>query len=160
MTKSLIIGYGNVDRQDDGIAWHILVACAKKLDLEGPFSYEEGFPLFDGQVQLIYSLQLMPEMAEEAAQYDRVVFVDAHTGAVPEEIHVETVSGQFQSSPLTHHFTPQSCISLVRTLYHANPQAILVSVRGYEFKFSHELSARTASLVEPACREIMNFLGE
>ena len=37
MDKTLVIGYGNVDRQDDGAAWHILARLAKQLsELERP----------------------------------------------------------------------------------------------------------------------------
>lgn len=157
--ETLIIGYGNVDRQDDGIAWHTLVACANQLGFSGPFVFEEGFPEeMEGPVDFMYNLQLLPEMAEAVAKYPKVVFVDAHTGAVPEEVHVETVFSAFQSSPLTHHFTPQSCLSLAETIYEGRTNAILVSIRGYEFEFTHQLSNRTASLIEPALEKIMEFV--
>lgn len=153
----LIIGYGNPDRQDDGIAWHILKRCAERLGLEAPPSYEEGFPGYDGPVQFIFSLQLMPEMAEDVAKHDKVVFVDAHTGAIPDDLHIEEVSAAFQSSPLTHHFTPQSCLSLAASLYGAAPQALLISARGYYFQFTHELSPATEALIEPAVEKILAF---
>jgi Ni,Fe-hydrogenase maturation factor len=31
MNKVLIIGYGNPDREDDGVAWHILQGVAERL---------------------------------------------------------------------------------------------------------------------------------
>ena len=46
MKKSLIIGYGNPDREDDGVAWHILRALTVKLGLFSPSSYEDEFPEF------------------------------------------------------------------------------------------------------------------
>ena len=30
--KTLIIGYGNVDREDDGVGWHILKNLADRID--------------------------------------------------------------------------------------------------------------------------------
>jgi len=34
--KTLIIAYGNRDREDDGAAWHILDKLAQQLELETP----------------------------------------------------------------------------------------------------------------------------
>lgn len=34
--KTLIIAYGNRDRQDDGAGWHILADCAASFNLTAP----------------------------------------------------------------------------------------------------------------------------
>ena len=44
MKKILLLGYGNPDREDDGVAWHILRALAVKMGLPAPDSYEDDFP--------------------------------------------------------------------------------------------------------------------
>ena len=76
MKKTLIIGYGNLDRQDDGVAWHVLAAIA------GHYGYtdfeDEQEHLTENQYpHLLFDLQLMPEMAETIRDYERVLFVDA-----------------------------------------------------------------------------------
>ncbi len=43
LAKALILGYGNVDRQDDGAAWHILVGLCRKLGRPVPGSPDDEF---------------------------------------------------------------------------------------------------------------------
>jgi hydrogenase maturation protease len=158
LKKTLIFGYGNPDRQDDGVAWHVLAALAKRLGLQAPATFDEVFPSSNGVPDLLYDLQLTPDLAEIVAGYQRVCFVDAHTGDISDEIRVVKVKSEYQPSPLTHHFTPASCLAITQTLYHKNPEAILVSVRGYEFGFSSLLSERTRPLVAQAVERIWDWL--
>jgi hydrogenase maturation protease len=152
--KSLVLGYGNLDRQDDGIAWHILVNLASRFGFPVPEKVEDVFPIYGNNLGLVFTLQLMPEIAEQIAAYERVCFVDAHTGNVPHEINIMDVRGEFQTSPFTHHTTPSTCLALSETLYASSPEAILISVRGYEFGFDRSLSSRTMQLVPTAVQAI------
>jgi Ni,Fe-hydrogenase maturation factor len=68
------------------------------------------------------------------------------------------ISAQFQASPFTHHMTPETCLSLSQALYGKAPEAVLVSVRGYQFGFENTLSARTAELAEIAVNQIWQWL--
>jgi hydrogenase maturation protease len=156
--NTIIIGYGNPDREDDGVAWHILAALTARLGEPVPDLYVDGFEPQGKPVDFMFRLQLMPELAETISEYDRVCFVDAHTGAVPEEVHVAELSAQFQASPFTHHMTPETCLSLSQALYGKAPQAMLVSVRGYAFGFAHTLSPRTAELADDAVNRIWQWL--
>ncbi len=157
MKRALLIGYGNPDREDDGVAWHILRALTVKMGLPAPTSYEDEFPQ-NAQIDFAFYLQLTPEMAEEIAAYDYVCFLDAHTGAIPEPVRLIDVESDFQRSPFTHHLTPQSLISICETLYQKKPEAALLSVRGYRFLFTRELSAETTALVPEAVRLIEAWL--
>ena len=60
------------------------------------------------------------------------------------ELSIRSLEPAFQRSPFTHHLTPDSLLSFAQTLYGRAPQAILVSIRGYHFGFSQELSPETA----------------
>lgn len=157
MKKTLIIGYGNIDRQDDGLAWHILLDVAQHFDHSG-FEIEQEFFEFDKLPHLLFELQLMPELAEMIRNYDQVIFVDAHTGTVEQEINWTTIQPQYKPSAFTHHMSPETCLSLTQTLYGATPAAILVSVRGYEFGFGDQLSQRSAQLAREASAMIINWL--
>ena len=157
MKKLLIIGYGNPDREDDGVAWHIQHALIQKLGLPAPDSYEDEFPQVE-QIDFSFYLQLTPEMAEEIAAYEYICFLDAHTGNIPEEVRLIDVKSDFQRSPFTHHLTPQSLISICETLYGRKPEAALLSVRGYQFLFSRQLSNETAALVPQAVELIWEWL--
>ena len=149
MKKLLLIGYGNPDREDDGVAWHILRALTVKLGLPVPESYEDEFPESD-QIDFAFYLQLTPEMAEDISTYEHVCFIDAHTGSIPEPVRLIDVESEFQHSPFTHHLTPQSLMSMCETLYERKPDAALVSVLGYRFLFTRQLSDETAQLVPQA----------
>ena len=152
-----MIGYGNPDREDDGVAWHILRALTVKLGLESPESYEDEFP-DSALIDFAFYLQLTPEMAEEISAYEYVCFVDAHTGNIPEPVRLIDVQSEFQHSPFTHHLTPQSLLSMCETIYEKKPDAALLSVLGHRFLFTRQLSDETARLVPPAVELIWDWL--
>ena len=159
MKPLLIIGYGNPDREDDGVAWHILRVLAIKLGLDAPESYEDelpGSPLID----FAFYLQLTPEMAEDISDYEYVCFIDAHTGNIPEPVRLIHVESEFQRSPFTHHLTPQSLLSMCETFYGKKPDAALLSVFGHHFLFSRQLSEETAALVPIAVELIWDWIIE
>jgi hydrogenase maturation protease len=157
--NALIIGYGNPDREDDGVAWHILQALALKMGLPAPTSYEDEFSEND-KIDFAFYLQLTPEMAEDIARYDYVCFVDAHTGNIPESVRLISVESDFQRSPFTHHLTAQSLMSICETLYDKKPDAALLSVLGYQFLFSRQLSENTSELVPQAIDLLWKWLSD
>ena len=157
MKKLLILGYGNPDREDDGVAWHILRATTIKLGLLPPESYEDEFPE-SPQIDFAFYLQLTPEMAEDVAVYEYVCFIDAHTGNIPEPVRLVDVESEFQNSPFTHHLTAQSLMSMCETIYRKKPDAALLSVLGHRFLFSRELSQETAALVPQAVKLIWDWM--
>lgn len=157
LQKTLLLGYGNPDRQDDGIAWHILAAVAEHFHYPVPASWEEGFEpsALHPNLELLFTLQLTPEMADIIPMYKKIIFVDAHTGRVPEDVHLEEINPVFQGSPFTHHLTPATLCYLSNSLYGVMPEAILVSARGFEFGFSHSLSNFAANLLNTAVSTIL-----
>ena len=157
MKKLLLIGYGNPDREDDGVAWHILRALTQKLGLPAPDSYEDEFPDHTS-IDFAFHLQLTPEMAEDISEYEHVCFIDAHTGNITESVRLIDVESEFQNSPFTHHLTPQSLMSMCETIYKKKPDAALLSVLGYRFLFTGQLSEETASLVPQAVDLIWDWM--
>ena len=157
MKKALLIGYGNPDREDDGVAWHILRAVVRKLGLSAPDSFDDEFPE-DPRLDFAFHLQLTPEMAEDINAYEYVCFLDAHTGNIPEPVRLIPVESEFQHSPFTHHLTPQSLLSMCEALYGRKPEATLLSVLGHRFLFSRQLSQATAELVPEATELIAEWL--
>ncbi len=142
--RTLLIGYGNLDRQDDGVAWHVLNALSHQLGKDVVESEDDLTDTASGDtIDLLYVLQLTPELAETLTRYERVCFIDAHTENIPHEVNFSVVKGEFQPSPFTHHMSPGTCLSICQTLYHHSPEAILVSIRGYEFGFVASLSSLT-----------------
>lgn len=168
LSKNLIIGYGNPDREDDGVAWHILKSLALHFGCGDPNTFNGN--LFDIDLcapqhrddvpDLQLELQLMPEVSETLAEYDKVCFVDAHTGALAHDLNVEHIAPRAQNSPFTHHLTPEMCLHLAQTAFGRAPKAITVSVRGYKFGFVHALSPQTAQLADEAVQTIIAWIKE
>lgn len=158
MANILIIGYGNPDREDDGIAWHLLRRLAEHLGRPGPGPDNDGLDELGRSPDLVFVLQLLPEIAETLASYDYACFIDAHTGAYEEAIRFEPIEAAFQPSPFTHHLTPKTCLTLAQALYGHAPEGLVVSVRGYQFGFANTLSPETASLADQAFERIVAWL--
>jgi hypothetical protein len=60
----LIIGYGNPDREDDGVAWHILAALSAAWVCQCPIYIQKGLNPRENRNDFMFRLQLMPELAE------------------------------------------------------------------------------------------------
>lgn len=160
MDKTLIIGYGNPDREDDGVAWHILQGVAEHLGRTALDVETGGLDQLGQSPDLLFVLQLTPDLAELIANYNYVCFIDAHTGDYPEDLRLDFIAAGYQTSPFTHHMTPETCLKLAETLFGHKPQAIVVSVRGHQFGFSHTLSNQTALLAKEAIEQITSWLNQ
>ncbi len=158
ISNTLIIGYGNADRQDDGAGWHILKRLAERLGQDVPDEPGEGIDVDSDIVDLRFILQIYPELAETISHYDRVCFIDAHTADIPEEVSWIELEPEYEKSPLTHHMSPKTVLSISAAIYKRVPEAILVSVRGFSFQFERTLSPKTAALVEKAERRIWAWI--
>lgn len=159
MTAStLIFAYGNADRQDDGAGWHILRNLAKRLGKTVSDDPGDAIEVESDRVDLMFDLQIYPELAEIIASYARVCFVDAHTADIPEQIAWIQLEPGYEKSPLTHHMSPQTVLSIAETMYDEVPEAILVSVRGFHFEFERSLSPQTAALAEEAAQRIWDWI--
>ncbi len=135
----------------------MLSGIAKKLGFETSDSWEDPLPS-TSEIDFNFNLQLTPEIAEDLTAFDRICFVDAHTGKIPTNIQVVHISPEYQTSPFTHHLTPEMLLSMCASMYNKAPEAILISVRGYQFGFETELSSFTSSLVNEAVERAVGWL--
>lgn len=156
--KTLLVGYGNPDREDDGVAWHILRGVANYFGLTIPEPLDEDLIKVDEKLHFLFDLQLIPEMTYDMAQYSRICFVDAHTGALKNDLNIQKLDRKFQNSPLTHHMTPQTILSILDQTFNHKPEAILVSVRGFQFGFENFLSPKTKKLATEAIERISQWI--
>ena len=160
MKKSnIIIGYGNPDRGDDGVAYYIIQNfLSKKNDyLDQEIFSQEIIPL-NSSTDIWFNLQLVPEIAEFMGSYHHAIFIDAHTSEIAEEIQVEKLSADFQYSPFTHHITPQTCLALTKQMHGVVPISYLVSILGNNFGFDNTLSSSTKLLADKAILKINQLL--
>ena len=159
-SDTLVIGYGNADRQDDGVGWHVLKALAERVGVSVPEDPGASIEVESETVDLMFILQIYPELAEDISHYKRVCFVDAHTSDIAEESAWVKLSPEYEKSPLTHHMSPKTVLSISATIYDRVPEAILVSVRGFHFEFERELSPRTTALAKEATERIWQWIND
>jgi hydrogenase maturation protease len=159
--KTLVVGIGNPSRSDDAVGLYIINAINRRLGrrlIGEEVAFRGGEVSTDGRVGTIFVQQLGPEIADVVKDYDLAIFVDAHTGAYAEEIMEQEVSPAYGVSAFSHHLEPGAVLALVQMLYGRTPHALAVSVRGYDFEFSSELSEATRSLAEQVIDKIMGII--
>lgn len=158
--RKLIIGYGNIDRQDDGVAWHVLDRLLEQLGHPPVDPFEQPAIECSPWLTILYALQLTPEMAELIAKFDQVCYVDAHTGAIKEPLHVEKLIAENVNSPFTHHLPPAASLYLAQTIINKQIDGLLVSIQGHEFGFDRSLSPTTSELAEQAIIMIFDWINK
>jgi hydrogenase maturation protease len=131
--KTLIIGYGNSLRGDDGAG--PLVARAF-----GPGA--------------IAANQLTPELAEPIASAGLVIFVDADATLEPGNVRRVDVCASSDDGPLEHHASPANLLRIAADVYGATPRAVLISIGGEEFGLRQGLSSPARVAVEKAIQEV------
>jgi hydrogenase maturation protease len=165
MVGTLVIGYGNVYREDDGVAYEVIVALRRRLGQE-PLDEEEidleqlSQKSDTGTAAVLHSTfvpQLAPDLLDVAAEYGRLVFVDAHVQPEAEDLECSAVQPEYAAAAFTHHMTPAMFLALLQTLYHREVAGFAVSIRGHSFDFRRGLSAAAQALVEPAVEEILEL---
>jgi hydrogenase maturation protease len=157
--RVLVIGYGNPSRQDDGVGLAVVNGLRA---LMGQVPLEEGDDGFDDlghDLDTLFLQQLSPELAETLVDYDHVVLVDAHFGIYPELVHRTELDPQIEAAIVSHHFKPGTLLALAQQLYGRAPTAELVSVRGFAFDFTSELSPETAAGVAQVIEELATRFG-
>ena len=158
MSKSLVIGFGNIDRADDGIAYHIINALRRHLGQGALDEESTGLEDLNSKIDTVFLSQLTPELIDILTGYELIVFVDAHVDECLEPLHCEPVRLDSESTVFSHHITPAMLLVLLEALHHIEPVAYLVSLHGYDFDFHRELSPKVQSLIEPAVSKILELL--
>ena len=139
--STLIIGYGNQSRRDDGVGWFVIDQLA-------------ALNLPDVKLETAHQLEI--EVAETISHYDAVVFVDAAIPESPQAILRSKVTPTFQSHAVAHYLTPGDVLELCQALYQREPKAVLFSIRGRDFNFGTTLTPE----VEQAACEVVKQIAE
>jgi hydrogenase maturation protease len=142
----LVIGYGNAQRGDDGLAWRV-------LDSLGTTQAPPGVP----PLHLRYAHQLTPELAEPASRARAVIFVDARADAAPGAVSCELVTPGAGTAPLTHSVSPQAVLLYAERLFGHVPRAAAITVGGTSFDLGDELSLEVLRAIPKATRRIRSL---
>jgi hydrogenase maturation protease len=152
----LVCGFGNLYRRDDGAGRAVVNEVRKQLGHAPLAPLDDGFDDLGRTIDTVMLHQLVPEMAEIIADYDLVIFVDAHVADLFQLLHEEYVAPAHCSATFVPHQThPATMLQLAEKMYGHAPQAMMLSLRGHDFDFGEGLSPETLSLVPLAVNRIM-----
>jgi hydrogenase maturation protease len=127
MPHTLIIGYGNPLRGDDGFGWHAALRLREIIQ--------------DAGIEILAVHQLTPELMDAISRARRVIFIDAAVGEDAGKLTVtalETTGGP--AAVFTHFATPAALLEGARSLYGAKPEGLLITVVGLDFELGEKLS--------------------
>ncbi|MGD9493952.1 MAG: hydrogenase maturation protease [Bacteroidales bacterium] len=148
MKKTLIYGYGNPGRMDDGIG-------KRFVDLIDNWIAEE-------KIENIFTdcnYQLNIEDASIISEYDAVVFVDASIVEDVENFRLEKVEPNDATIEFTMHAVSTAfVVDLCRKMYNKIPEAWVLHVRAYEFEFSEEMTPKAVENMLDAFAFLKDFL--
>jgi len=157
MSRMLVVGFGNMYRRDDGVGYAVVNALHESL-YGTPFDADDdGLDRLGRDVDLVVLHQLVPDLADIVADYDLVVFVDAHVEHLPEPIREENIRPLYRPGIVTHQLHPASLLALARDLYQREPRCVLLSIRGHDFDFGVGLADETASYVPRVVDRILQL---
>lgn len=139
----LVIGIGNPLRGDDGVG-ALLAEQAAVLTAADPA----------GPVAVRSVQQLTPELAEELARLDAVLFIDAWlapVGAVPQLQPLSPLGAASDgASGGSHRLEPATLLALSQALYGRPPAAHGLLVPGHGFEHGTALSAELQAALPQA----------
>jgi hydrogenase maturation protease len=119
----LVIGIGNTLRRDDGL---------------GPWLAEQIAAWRLPAVAICSVHQLTPELVEEIAKHERVLFLDAC--ASDDRSRIVKVHPSIGANQLGHALSPGDLLSLTDRLGLRRPRAWMATVLGADFGFGEGLS--------------------
>jgi hydrogenase maturation protease len=141
---TLIIGYGNPLRSDDGLGWYAADHLIRTIRNE--------------HIRVIQCHQLTPELAEDISRADRVVFIDACIGDMPGKLICQNIAPDFLSENiLLHHLTPPMLLACVNVIYKKCPEAIVFSIIGKSFECGDTLSPEVQQAFDSLIYAINNL---
>jgi hydrogenase maturation protease len=122
--RTLVIGFGNPGRRDDGLG-PLLAESAAGWDLPG--------------VEALSDYQLNIEHAADVAEADLVIFIDAaREGESPYSFYRAQPKAQAYFS--THALEPENVLETCREVYGKLTPAFVLAVRGETFEMGEGLS--------------------
>ncbi len=146
MATTLIIGYGNSTRGDDGIGWIAAERLAEEMS--------------NPDVRILACQQLMLELAPELSEVDRVILIDAVRDRAAGRVRVERIKPTVSApEPFSHQLDPVTLVECTRTLYDRCPETWLVTVGGESFGFNDKLSASVAAAVPEVLARVRELVG-
>jgi len=134
--NTLIVGYGNALRGDDGAGF--LAAELLRDRIHRP------------DIEILSQHQLLPELMEPISRASRVIFIDASVSGRAGKVHRIPLRPAPACARVTHHATPEALLAGAQSLYGHTPEATLYTIPGRNFQVGQELT--------PSVRRAVNEL--
>ncbi len=150
MKRTLVIGYGNPLRGDDGFGPVVAQYFSDR--------HADSLPY----VETLIAQQLTLDLAAEIAAYDQVIFVDAAAVGEQAGLWMRLLPYERLESkqpPFTHHATIDEVLFAVKALYDGQPEVRLLTVVGQYFDAGPRLSEGVQQLVKPAVEMLIACVG-
>ena len=141
----LVIGYGNSLRSDDGAGQ---IVANKIAEWKLP------------RVKSLAVHQLTPELAENIAQADTVIFIDAilTDAENPGSVQIREIEAADVNSSLGHSCDPRSLLAMSQILYDKDVKAYWVLIPAINFDFGEEFSCVTKREIEIALSKVKQII--
>ena len=140
--RTLVLGIGNSLRRDDGIGPAVVRALQQRQ-----------LP----NAQLLVVHQLTPELAEDMAAADQVVFVDAALGT-PSLRMAPVEPAASAAQPLVHFADPASLVAFTQQQFGHAPRAWVVGVPAYDLGYGEGFSTETQAQMNAAIEAVSRIL--
>ena len=126
LRSTLIIGYGNRSRGDDGVGYRAAELLRERLA--------------GAEAEILAVHQLTPELMEPISRARRVVFIDAAAEGRPGEIRRQELTVSPAPATFTHQSTPAALLAGAAALYGSSASGVLYSIAGESFAYGEQLT--------------------
>ena len=139
----LVVGYGNVTRQDDGAGVHV---AERIRNLSLP------------RVTVWTCHQLNLELLEDMDPFSTIILIDAgqqEETVVLRQINIPTHGGRLSSS---HHMSPEFLARMALTLYHRVPRLFVCSIQAEQFALNESIRPQLEPKLRQAEELVLNLI--
>ena len=142
--RTLLIGYGNPTRSDDGAG----IVAAEEIEKES----------FEG-LEVRTSQQLHVDLVEDFSGFKRIILIDASVSGP--EVSLRRIKPSAEGTMASsHHLGPGLLLKLSEITKMGSPELYLCTVRGECFDFGDKLSEKVLKRVQTAVEKIKALIKE
>jgi len=142
----LVYGYGNPGRMDDGLGIRLAEMIEK-------YCKEKGLDI----VEIDTNYQLNIEDAYALKDKQMVIFADASMEMI-EDYTFKPIEPSSRTEFTMHSVSPAFILHLCDEIYHHQPKAYLLQIKGYEWELKETLTEKGNKNLEKAFRFLSSFL--
>ena len=139
---TLIIGYGNRLRGDDGAGCRAAELLRERLTA--------------AKFEVLVLHQLTPELMEEISRARRVIFIDAAAEGPPGEVRRQELTTSAAPAAFMHVANPAALLGGAAALYGSSAPGVLYSIAGESFGYGEQLTPAVERAVSELVTAIEN----